>query len=176
MRLYLKNQKKLSLNNFLSELKELEEMEIDHFKAVVSELKEVADVIQEALEVGMTTADLANESETREMDERVETRFMDSSASSSSEKKYQSPAYKHPPVGKISTKAPSFLGDDDDDDENDKQKAWDKLAPGSFDENAEEETDSIQGRTRSIAIENRADQLSHRRKPQLLPSPVKYWW
>lgn len=142
----------IALNNFLSELKELEEMEIEVIlKRLTSELKEVADVIQEALEVGMTTADLAN-AKARHAKWMSGSRpvFMDSSASSSSEKKVSITNAQHPLLlEKYLPKLPNFLGDDDDDDENDKQKAWDKLAPGSFyDENAEEETDSKQGRTR----------------------------
>ena len=142
----------IALNNFLSELKELEEMEIEVIlKRLTSELKEVADVIQEALEVGMTTADLAN-AKARHAKWMSGSRpvFMDSSASSSSEKKVSITNAQHPLLlEKYLPKLPNFLGDDDDEDENDKQKAWDKLAPGSFyDENAEEETDSKQGRTR----------------------------
>tara|TARA_B100001173_G_scaffold309657_2_gene322493 strand:- start:154 stop:2853 length:2700 start_codon:yes stop_codon:yes gene_type:complete len=144
----------IALNNFLSELKELEEMEIEVIlKRLTSELKEVADVIQEALEVGMTTADLAN-AKARHAKWMSGSRpvFMDSSASSSSEKKVSITNAQHPLLlEKYLPKLPNFLGDDDDDDddENDKQKAWEKLAPGSFyDENAEEEIDSKQGRTR----------------------------
>ncbi|CAL6285722.1 unnamed protein product [Bathycoccus prasinos] len=140
----------IALNNFLSELKELEEMEIEVIlKRLTSELKEVADVIQEALEVGMTTADLAN-AKARHAKWMSGSRpvFMDSSASSSSEKKVSITNAQHPLLlEKYLPKLPNFLGDDDD--ENDKQKAWEKLAPGSFyDENAEEEIDSKQGRTR----------------------------
>jgi DNA mismatch repair protein MutS2 len=131
----------IALNNFLSELKELEEMEIEVIlKRLTNELKEVADVIQEALEVGMTTADLAN-AKARHSRWISGSRpvFMDSS-SASSDKKVSITNAQHPLLlEKYLPNLPNFLDDDDEDDVNDKQKAWDKLAPGSFyDENAEE--------------------------------------
>ena len=62
----------IAMNNSLSKLKEREEIEIEVIlKRLTRELNEVADVIKDALDVGMTTADLANAKARYEMDWRV---------------------------------------------------------------------------------------------------------
>ena len=121
----------IAMNNSLSKLKEREEIEIEVIlKRLTRELNEVADVIKDALDVGMTTADLAN-AKARYAKWIGGSRpvFMDSLFSS--DKKVSITNAQHPLLlEKYLPKLPNFL--DDDDDENDKQKAWDKLAPGSF--------------------------------------------
>jgi DNA mismatch repair protein MutS2 len=137
----------IALNNSLNELKELEEMEIEVIlKKLTRELKTVANIVQEALEVGMTTADLANaksrhakwisgQRPTFSNDDQDDD---DESNNNNNNMVFVTNA-QHPLLLEkyLLPKLPNPLDDEDDNDaidgnNYDKQKAWDKLAPGSF--------------------------------------------